>query len=188
MKSHRSRLLAAACVVLLLAGCEARSRTRVVKTTPIAKGPDTMEAARKALEGRWVLLSLNVTAEDGRGAVIDATGVLTSDAFGGMNVEYRFSDAGLKTLDSLGIKTPDAVISTTGRVVIDTQQRRITYVGDDFEKRVAGFDPDLDARRKNPFALERARYYTLGDDGVLTLATRYDNGKEAAVGRWKKAS
>jgi hypothetical protein len=147
-----------------------------------------MEAVRKALEGRWVLVSLNVTAEDGRTALVDATGVLVSEAFGGMNVEYRLSDAGLKTLEGLGIKTPNPVISTNGRVVIDAQQQRITYVGDDFEKRALAFDPELDARRKNPFALERTRYYTLGDDGTLTLATRYENGKDAAVGRWKKAS
>jgi hypothetical protein len=76
------------------------------------------------------------------------------------------------------------VISTTGQAVIDTQQRRITYVPPDAASRA--FDANLAAARANPFALERPRYYSLGDDGILTLATRHDSGRDAAVSRWKK--
>ena len=47
-------------------------------------------------------------------------------------------------------------------------------------------DPKIAALRANPFALERIRYYTIGADGVLTMTTRHDNGRDAAVGRWKK--
>ena len=78
-------------------------------------------------------------------------------------------------------------ISTSGRVVIDTQQNRITYLGDDFEERALGFDPKLAAQRANPFALERVRYYMFGGDGTLTLSTRYDDGKDAAVSQWKRS-
>ena len=92
----------------------------------------------------------------------------------------------LANLGALGIKTPNPVISTSGRVVIDPQKKLITYVGEDVKTQ--GFDPDLAARRANPFALERARFYEFGADGMLTLTSRYDNGKEAAVGRWKKSS
>jgi hypothetical protein len=116
-----------------------------------------MEAARKVLEGRWVLVSLNVTAEDGRSAGVEASGTLTSDAFGNMNIEVRMTDAGRKALEGLGVKTPNPVISTTGQVAIDVQQRRITYVGEGFDKRGTGFDPDLAARRANPPALLRHR-------------------------------
>ena len=72
------------------------------------------------------------------------------------------------------------------RVVIDTQQNRITYIGDDFEARALGFDPKLAAARANPFALERIRYYKFETDGTLTLSTRYDDGKEAAASQWKR--
>jgi hypothetical protein len=75
------------------------------------------------------------------------------------------------------------VISTTGRVVIFPQQRSITYVDQDVEKRALAGDRELAARRANPFALERVRYYAIGDDGTLLLSTRYDNGKDAVVSR-----
>jgi hypothetical protein len=177
-------LAAAGVAVGLLAGCAASPRQRPVETEPIASGPQTVEAARKALEGRWTLVSLDVTADDGRKASVDATGVLTSDAFGNLNIEYRLSEAGQKALEGVGIRPPNPVISTTGQAVIDTQQRRITYVPPDAAARA--FDADLAAARANPFALERPRYYSLGDDGILTLATRHDSGKDAAVSRWKK--
>jgi uncharacterized protein RhaS with RHS repeats len=188
MRRHQCGLSIILCVALALTACAARPRTRPLHTTPIAEGPNTMEAARKALEGRWVLIALNVTSADGPSAVVDATGTLTSDAFGNLHIEFRMSETGQKTLERLGIKSPDPVISTTGQVVIDPQQRQITYVGEGFDKRASGFDPDLAARRTNPFALERTRYYVLGADAVLTLSTRHDNGKDAAVSRWKKGS
>jgi hypothetical protein len=95
-------------------------------------------------------------------------------------------DTGIKALGGLGIKSPNPVITTSGKVMIDTTSHRITYVGEDFQERK--FDPDLAARRDNPFALERVRYYSLEPDGTLRLATRYDNGKDASVSRWKKGA
>ncbi len=58
----------------------------------------------------------------------------------------------------------------------------------DTTQKALGFDPDLAARRANPFALERARYYTFEEDGTLTLATRHDNGNDASVSRWKRGA
>jgi hypothetical protein len=143
-----------------------------------------VEAARKQLEGRWTLTSLEVTSVDGRKASVDATGVLTSDAFGNLSIEYRLSSEGQKTLEGLGIKSPNPVISTSGQAAIDTQQQRITYIPPDAASRA--FDPKLAAARASPFALETPRYYALGADGILTLTTRHENGKDAAVSRWKK--
>jgi hypothetical protein len=170
-----------------LIGCAASPRQRPIPTTPIAEGAMTADGVRKQLEGRWVLVSLNVSAEDGRRSEVEATGALTSDEFG-LSIEYRMSESGQKSLAALGIRSPNPVISTTGRVVIDPRQNQITYIGEDFEKRAQGFEPDLAARRANPFALERTRYYMFGDDGSLTLSTRYDSGKEAAVSHWKRSS
>jgi uncharacterized protein RhaS with RHS repeats len=168
------------------ASCAAQPRQRPLKTTPIAEGPNTMEAVRQALQGRWVLLSLSVGTEDGRAATVDATGVLTWDGFGNLTVEYRISEDGLRELASIGVTMPTPVVSTSGNVAIDPQQHRITYVGDDFLKKL--LDADLAARRANPFALERTRYYDLGVDGTLTLSSRYDSGADAARSRWKKSS
>jgi hypothetical protein len=174
-------------LVIASASCATgQPRQRPLNTTPIAEGPNTMEAVRKTLQGRWVLLSLNIGTEDGRAAAVDATGVLTWDGFGNLDVEYRISDDGLKQLAGIGVTMPASVITTSGNVAIDPQQHRITYVGDDFLKKL--LDPDLAARRANPFALERTRYYDLAADGTLTLSTRYDSGADAAKSRWKKSS
>jgi len=62
--------------------------------------------------------------------------------------------------------------------------RRLKVI--DFEERALGFDPTLAAARANPFALERIRYYDLRADGMLSLSTRCDSGKEAAVSLWKR--
>jgi hypothetical protein len=186
MTPSRCTLLILGCVAIAATACGSRPRQTPLPTTPVNEGPETMSAVRKQLEGRWALLSLNVTADDGRQQSIDASGLLASDAFGGLHIEYRLSEAGQKALAALGIKTPNPVISTSGRVVIDPQKKLITYLGEDVKTQ--GFDPDLAARRANPFALERPRFYEFGADGTLTLTSRYDNGKDAAVGRWKKAS
>lgn len=177
-------LIFATCASLHLAACARVPRTRPLPTTPIATGPETSQAARKAFEGSWTLVSLEVAAQDGRPTSVEATGVFISDAFGNVRIEYRVSEAGLNALAALGIDSPNPVISTSGRVAIDTQGRRITYIPPDAATRT--FDPGLAALRTNPFALERPRYYVLGEDGILTLRTRHDDGRDAAVSRWKK--
>jgi hypothetical protein len=184
---HASAILG--CAALLLTGCAAKPREKPLPTTRVAEGPETTAGARKQLEGRWVLESLDVTAADGRHGTIDANGTLTLDAYGGLQIEYRMTEGGQRTLKEMGISTPNPVISTSGPVVIDPQRKQITYIGNDFEKQALGFDPDLAARRANPFALERVRYYAVGENGtLLTLSTRYDNGHDAAVSRWRKAA
>ncbi len=174
------------CAAVLVSGCAPSARQRPIETSRVATSGDTLEGARRALQGTWALVSLNITAPDGRKAAVDAAGTLVSDAFGNLSVEYRMSPAGLKTLGSVGVTTPNPVITTTGRVVIDVDQRKITYVSEKAD--ATPFDAELAARRNNPFALERPRFYAVDADGLLTLTTRYDDGTDAAVSRWKKGS
>ena len=169
---------------LALGACAAAPRERPLPTTKIASGETTVEAARRQLEGRWTLVSLVIAAADGRRASVLATGDLTLDAFGNLSVEYRLSPEGRTALASLGIEYPNPTISTTGRTVMNAQVQRITYVADDAQSRA--FDPDLAARRANPFALEHPRYYMFDEGGVLTLTTRHDNGTDAATSRWRR--
>jgi len=171
---------------VLISGCAASARQRPVEGSPVATSGATLENARRVLEGKWTLVSLNVTGPDGRKADVEATGTLVSDAFGNLAVEYRMSPGGQKMLQSISINQPTPVITTSGRVVIDVDKKQITYVSDKADS--APFDAELAARRNNPFALERPRYYALGADGLLTLTTRYDDGQDAAVSRWKKGS
>jgi hypothetical protein len=182
--SNRLRRPAAVMLALVfVAGCAASPRQRPIRTSPVPTSGATLEAARKQLEGRWTLVSLEYAAPDGRTAAIDGTaGALTADAFGNLSIEYRMSEGGLKVLEGLGFKAPDRVISTTGRSVINVDQQSIVYVDD----KAQPFDPKVAAGRANPFALERTRYYDFGADGTLTLTTRHDDGKNAVVSRWKK--
>jgi hypothetical protein len=171
-------------VCVMLGACAAAPRERPLPTSRVATGENTVEAARRQLEGRWTLISLDIAAEDGRRTTVQAAGDLNLDAFGNLEIVYRLSEAGLAALESIGIRSPNPTISTTGRAAIDTQQSRITYIAPDAASRP--FDPALAAARANPFALERERYYTLDDKGVLTLTTRHDNGRDAATSRWRR--
>jgi hypothetical protein len=184
--SRRELLLgiAAAAAGLTFAGCKAVPLGRPMNTSPIAAGPETIEAIRRQLEGQWTLLGLSVTSSDGKLATVDATGVLTSDAFGNLEIEYRMSESGLKSLAAIGVTSPNPVISTKGRATIDAQQRAITYMSEKAETQP--LDAELAARRANPFALERTRYFVFAPDGTLTLSTRHDDGRDAVVSRWKK--
>jgi hypothetical protein len=187
MTCHRA-LLIGACAGLLLAGSAKAYGQRPIKTEPIASGAGTVEGERKRLEGRWTLVSLKVTPENGAAAAVDATGVMTFDDFGNLQIEYRMSDAGRRTLEGLGIRVPGPVLSTSGSVAIDPVTKQITYVGSENQKRALGFDPDLAARRANPFTLERVRHYEFEPGGDLTLATRHEGGSAAAEARWRRAS
>lgn len=181
--SRLAPVIAGVLTCALLAACAAAPRQRPLPTKPIAQGAETIETTRKALQGEWVLESLTVAADDGRAAVVDAAGQLSMDDFANLTIEFRLTDAGLKALESVGITSPNPVISTTGQAAIDPVEHRITYVPPDVATRA--FDPKLAAARANPFALERIRYYTLEGDR-LTLSTRHDNGRDAATSRWKR--
>lgn len=178
------RAAAALFVMALIGGCAASERQRPIQTSPIPQSGNTLQAARKQLEGKWSLTSLEYGSADGKRAVIDGTvGALTADAFGNLEIEYRMSEGGIRVLEGLGFKAPDTVISTKGRVVINVDEKSIVYV----DENAKPFDAKAAAGRANPFALERTRYYDFAADGSLTLTTRHDDGKDAVVSRWKKS-
>jgi len=176
---------AAAIVLIASVGCAASSRQRPVSMGDVGSGPETLAWVRQQLQGDWSLVSLTAYGQDGKKVPIDAAGSLTTDAYGGLRIEFRMSDEGQKALESIGITSPNPVVTTEGRAAIEPKKKEITYVGADYKKQ-GGMDAGLAAKRANPFALERIRYYTFNPDGTLTLLTRYDNGKDAVVGVWKR--
>jgi hypothetical protein len=189
MSKRRTYLIAFMIVLmfdlLMVIACHATPRAKPLPTTPIEAGEGTVQATRRALEGRWTLIALDITAENGRQAThVDASGMLAADAYGNLTIEYRLSEAGQRALGDIGVTSPNPIISTTGRVAIDVQRHSITYVAPDATSRA--FEPGLAAKRANPFALERTRYYDFGADGLLTLVTRHDSGQEAAKSQWRK--
>ena len=187
MTPYRYALVAAS-VILTLAGCAASSRQRPIGVGDVGAGEGSTAFERRKLEGRWTLTSLSVTTADGRKSAVDATGVMSFDGFGNLDIQYRLSEAGQKTLEGLGIKTPGLVLSTSGSSAIDPVKKQIVYAGADVQKRALAFDADLAAQRANPFTLERKRDYSFSPEGDLILATSHDDGANAATARWKKGS
>jgi hypothetical protein len=169
--------LSAVCLALVV-GCA---------TTPVASGPaNTTQTARKQLEGKWTLVTMVVDSPAGKRATVQAAGDMTLDEFGNLSIEYRLTDAGRAALEGVGMKTPNPVISAAGRVAIDPQRHVVTYMAPDANARA--LDPDAAALRANPLSLEHTRYYNVASNGVLTLTTRHENGREATRSTWKRAS
>jgi hypothetical protein len=182
-----SQLVAALVAVTMLASaCAASSRQRPLSAGPVATGPDTVEGTRARLQGTWILQSLTVAAFEGNPLSIAASGLMTFDNFGGLHLEYKISDDGLAELARAGIALPTPVVSTNGQAMIDPQTAQIVYVDPKFAGKP--YDAGLADLRRNPFAIQHRRHYQFNDDGTLTLSARYDTGKDAAVGRWKRSS
>ncbi len=81
------------------------------KTTPVATGSaNTTKTARLELEGKWLLLTLTVNAEDGKRATPEAAGELNVDEFSNLKIEYRLTDAGRGALERIGMRSPNPVI------------------------------------------------------------------------------
>ena len=160
-----------------IACASASPRQRPVPMGPVGSGDGTLTAARKFLEGRWVLESFVVHSAGKTPITLKGTGVLNYDAFGNLQVEVKADEASADLLRAAGIVMRDGVISTTGRTVIDMQNRTLTYVLEGQPSMQTG---------GGPLALTRPRHWTVDAD-VLTLTTRDDSGAPLSVSRWKKS-
>ncbi len=106
-------------------------------------GAGTTAAARKFLEGRWLLESAVITPPGGKPITLKGTGVLNYDDFGNLEMNIKADEASSDLLRAGGIVIPDGVIATTGRTAIDMQNKTLTYivegqaVGDEDRRRTA---------------------------------------------------
>jgi hypothetical protein len=182
----RSLFVAALAAAILTGACAASPRQRPLSAGPVASGPDTVEAVRARLDGTWVLQSLTVATFEGKPFGVGAAGTMRFDNFGNLRLDYKFSDEGLVELARAGVALPTPVISTEGQVMINPQAAEIVFVDPKFAGKP--YDAGLAELRRNPFAIQHRRHYQFSDDGTLTLSARYDTGKDAAVGRWKRGS
>jgi hypothetical protein len=71
----------------------------------------------------------------------------------------------------------DNVVSTSGRTVVDLQNKTLTYV---LEGQAAPM-----TRSGGPLALNRPRHWEVEAD-VLTVTTKDDRGNPLSVGRWRR--
>jgi hypothetical protein len=142
-----------------------------------APAAGSLTAARKYLEGRWGLESFEVRPPGKPPIMLKGSGTLNYDDFGNLTMEIRADQASSDLLRAAGINIRDGVISTTGRTVIDLQNRTLTYF---LEGQRSSFETG-----GGPLALNRKRHWEVAED-VLTLTTKDDAGTPLSIGRWRK--
>jgi hypothetical protein len=175
---RRSVILRAFLLMLLAAAfaCKAAPRTRPVEGADVDEGPGSLVAARKYLEGRWNLESLEVFPPGRPPVTLNVSGTLSYDEFGNLRMEIRPDEKAADVLRAAGVELQDGGISSSGRTVVDMQHRTLTYV---LEGQPPGRPPT------GPLSPSRPRHWEVTGD-TLTLTTKDDAGKPLTVGRWKR--
>lgn len=175
---RRWKVTAAASLLVVVTACAASERQRPVSMGPVATGAGTTAAARKFLEGRWVLESMVVNPPGGKPITLKGTGVLNYDDFGNMEMNIKADEAASDLLRAGGVVIPDGVISTTGRTAIDVQNKTLTYIveGQASAMKTGG----------GPLSPNRPRHWEVTGD-VLTLTTKDESGAALSISRWKKS-
>jgi hypothetical protein len=169
-------LFAGVALLAWTAACGPAAGSRPIEGGPVDTGKGTVTAARKYLEGRWGLESFEVFPPGGAPIVLKGQGSLTYDNFGNLEMAIRTDEKSADLLRAAGIDIRDNMISTSGRAVVDMQNRTIAYIteGQGFATSQSG-----------PLALNRPRYWEVEADR-LTLTTRDQNGKTLSIGRWRR--
>ena len=168
------RTCAIALACLLAAACKSAPRERPIPMGPVDTGAGSVTAARKFLEGRWVLESFEVYPPVKAPIALKGSGDLLYDDFGNLKMEIRADQQSSDLLRAAGIDIRDGVISTEGRTAIDLQNHTLTYT---VEGQVAN---------KGPLAINRPRHWELQND-VLTLTTKDESGKPLSIGKWRRS-
>jgi hypothetical protein len=164
-----------ATVLFSMAGCAPSPINKPINVGPAEKGPGTVTAARKFLEGRWSLESFEFYPPGKPKVTVTGQGVLTYDDFSNLKIDIRADQAASDLLRASGIDIgSDGIISSDGRTALDLQNKTLTYV---VQGQPVG---------SGPLAVNRPRHWEV-DGNVLTLTTKDDAGKPTSVGRWKKS-
>jgi hypothetical protein len=173
---HAHRWVGVTLVAFTTAGCTSAPWNKPITLGPAETGAGSTAAARKFLEGRWSLVSYDIVTSETSSLRLAGSGMLTYDAFGNMTLEIRVDDQTAQTLASAGIPTADGRLSSSGRTVVDMQQRTLTFV-------LEG-QPALGAP-SGPLALNRPRHWEVEGE-VLTLKTKDPSGRDLSIGRWQR--
>jgi hypothetical protein len=163
-------------LLAVAAACAPAPRIRPVKGGDVNEGPESLVAARKFLEGRWVLESFEVFPPGKPVITLKGAGTLNYDEFGNLRIEIRADEKSADLLRAAGIETTDGTIATDGRTVVDLQNKTLSYV-------LPG--QTVGAPAPGPLSPSRLRHWEVKGD-LLFLSTWDDNGKPLSTGRWKK--
>src|SRR6185369_16382601 len=105
---------------------------------------------------------------------LKGSGTLTYDDYGNLKIDIRADQASSDLLRAAGLDIPDGVISSSGKTLVDLQNKTLTYVIDGQTTVGSG-----------PMATNRPRHWVV-DGTLLTLTTKDDAGKPTTVGKWRK--
>lgn len=170
-----SLLLAAGIALGVGSGCAGKPRERPIPLGPVDTGPASLSAARKFLEGRWVLESFEVHPPGQAPVALKGSGTLVYDDMSNLRMEIRADQESADLLRRAGIDIRDGVISTDGRTAIDLQNRTLTYV-------LEGQAPLMEG----PLSMRHPRHWAVEGD-TLTLTTKDASGNPLSIGRWRRS-
>ncbi len=179
-RAYRGVVSIVVAVATLAAGsaaCHGGSLQKPLLLGPVDTGPGTMEQARRYLQGHWTLMSMDIFPPGQAPIHAAATGSMTYDDFGNMDVELRLNPATTKLAEGIGIQAPKGVVSTTGSTVIDINNHSISYV----LQGQAAVRPAM-----SPLDTNRPRYWEVTGN-QLTLRTKDENGTVLSVTVWRKS-
>ena len=173
---NRSVSLAAAAIALMLTAAPISAEQR----GPVDKGPGTLAAARKYLEGVWQLQTFDIMPPGVPAIHLsrdNGKGTLVYDDFGNLTMDITVDAPTAKLLAAAGIQTKNGSLYTKGKTAVDMQGRTLRFI-------LEGQPPT--GAPSGPLALNRLRYWTV-DGNVLTLTTKDDQGNAVSIGKWEKA-
>jgi hypothetical protein len=163
-------------IVTLAASTAAAPLEQRIRLGTVEKGPGTLSAARKYLEGLWTLVSYEIFQPGKPPLRLEGEGTLVYDDFGNLEMKVRVDKETALILEAMGIYTVDGALETKGRTVINLQARTLVFVLDG--------QPAFGAP-SGPLALNRPRHWEV-DGTMLTLTTKDDAGQPLSISQWKK--
>jgi len=164
-------LTCAAALAVAVSGCgETAKGMRNSRKTPVdAASLNSLEGTRRALEGSWDLVSLDVVDAQGKHTRVKASGRLTYDAFGTMKILGVVNDPQMRQRLTLDYE---------GRIVIDTT--RLEFRAMDLVT-----DREVDPSQIAPVSPDKVRRYVLaGDSFVVTYVDA--SSKPTAIASWRR--
>lgn len=170
--SRPSLALALVVLVPLIAGCQPAPLKRAVKGGAVDRGPGSLEAVRRQLQGTWELVDSQAFDAAGVATPRKAAGRLTYDEYGNLTIAATVEDTG-QTLSGVS-----GLLAYTGRAVIDPVKARLVLT-------------DVKSRQPSSQALpaeasaDTVRYYTV-EGNTLTLTVKDTAGAVTERTTWRK--
>lgn len=179
MQSRRLRIVIT--IIAIAAGigaCAAKPLDRPVPLGPPKTGPGTIAEARKYLQGRWTLVSMEIFPTGQPPIKVKGTGTLIYDEFANMDVEIHVDPETVTQIEKIGIPVPNAVIKEKGQTLVDMSGRTLRYVRE---------GEDVIRPLSHALDIGRPRYWE-AEANQLTLRTKDDKGGVLSVSVWRKES